>query len=254
MTWEAAAVTIVIGMLTACSSARATNTQVNGSPTAPPTTSSPPPSQSPSVSPSPRPLPHWFKGTVSIIPADLATQMRGTTWHPGCPVPISDLRLLSLRYWGFDGQVHEGPMVVNERVASDVVSVFRTLFQARFPIKIMHLAVKYVPNQDDPNDKRDYTAGFNCRPVVTALGPKGFFSQHSYGWAIDINPIENPYVTSTGYVHNNNARPYRNRAVQRPGMIHPGDVVVQAFANIGWGWGGYWSGDKDYMHFSLTGR
>jgi hypothetical protein len=164
------------------------------------------------------------------------------------------LRLLTLRYWGFDGQVHEGQMVVNEAVADGVVSVFRQMFGVRFAIEQMHLAVKYRPNHDDPNDKRDYTAGFNCRPVVTARGPVDTWSQHAYGLAIDINPIENPYVTFDGYVRNNNAKPYRDRSLSKPGMIHPGDDVVQAFASIGWGWGGYWSGDKDYMHFSATGR
>jgi hypothetical protein len=169
-------------------------------------------------------------------------------------VAIGRLRLLTLRYWGFDRQVHEGRMVVNGSVAAGVVSVFRRLFEARFPINRMHLAVKYRPNHDDPNDDRDYTAGFNCRPVVTARGAGTTWSQHAYGLAIDINPIENPYVTADGYVRNNNARPFRDRSLQEPGMIHPGDAVVQAFASIGWHWGGYWSGDKDYMHFSLTGR
>ncbi|HEV8420547.1 MAG TPA: M15 family metallopeptidase [Actinomycetota bacterium] len=181
--------------------------------------------------------------------------MRGTTWRRGCPVPLSDLRLLTLRYWGFDGQVHEGPMVVNARVARDVVRVFRRLFQAHFAIKEMHLAVQYRgPEDDDPNDRRDYTVGFNCRPVLTPHGPLPRWSQHASGVAIDINPIENPYVTADGFVKNNHARRYRDRSLRRPGMIRPGDVVVRAFAAIGWRWGGYWSSSKDYMHFSVTGN
>jgi D-alanyl-D-alanine carboxypeptidase-like protein len=199
-------------------------------------------------------IPALFRGTVSAIPADLAADMRGGTWHKGCPVPMSELRLLTLRYWGFDGQVHEGPMVVNARVARDVVAVFRRLFQARFPIKILHLATPYRgPQDDDPNDKRDYTVGFNCRPVLTAHGPGTTFSQHASGLAIDINPIQNPYVASDGFVKNILSRRYRDRSLRRPGMIRPGDVVVRAFAAIGWRWGGYWSSAKDYMHFSLTG-
>jgi hypothetical protein len=180
--------------------------------------------------------------------------MRGTTWRPGCPVPLRELRLLTLRYWGFDGRVHQGPMVVNQAVAGQVVSVFRRLFQARFPVQRMHLAVQYLPGHDDPNDRRNYTDGFNCRPAVTARGPLANWSQHAYGLAVDINPIQNPYVTSDGYVRNLHARPYRDRSLRLPGMIHPGDVVVRAFAAIGWKWGGYWSGSKDYMHFSATGR
>jgi D-alanyl-D-alanine carboxypeptidase-like protein len=199
-------------------------------------------------------IPALFRGTVSAIPADLAADMRGGTWHKGCPVPMSELRLLTLRYWGFDGQVHEGPMVVSARVARDVVAVFRRLFQARFPIKILHLATPYRgPQDDDPNDKRDYTVGFNCRPVLTAHGPGTTFSQHASGLAIDINPIQNPYVASDGFVKNILSRRYKDRSLRRPGMIRPGDVVVRAFAAIGWRWGGYWSSAKDYMHFSLTG-
>jgi D-alanyl-D-alanine carboxypeptidase-like protein len=181
--------------------------------------------------------------------------MRGTTWRPICPVRLRDLRLLTLRYWGFDGQVHEGPMVVNERVAQDVVKVFRRLFAGRFPVKEMHLAVPYRgPQDDDPNDRRDYTVGFNCRPVLTARGPLARWSQHASGLAIDINPMENPYVAADGFVKNNHARRYRDRSLDHPGMIQPGDVVVQAFAAAGWKWGGYWRSEKDYMHFSLTGR
>jgi hypothetical protein len=146
-------------------------------------------------------------------------------------------------------------MVVNARFARDLVGVFRRLFRARFPIKEMHLAVPYRgPQDDDPYDKRDYTAGFNCRPVLTAHGEGSGFSQHAYGLAIDINPMENPYVASDGFVKNVYARRFKDRSLDRPGMIRPADAVVKAFTAIGWKWGGYWSSAKDYMHFSWTGR
>ncbi len=74
--------------------------------------------------------------------------MVGTSWHEGCPVPIPGLRLLTMTYWGFDGEVYEGPMVVNAAVAEDVLGVFRRLFNARFPIKRMALADKYRANDD----------------------------------------------------------------------------------------------------------
>ena len=79
-------------------------------------------------------------------------------------------------------------------------------------------------------------------------------SEHSYGWAIDINPLQNPYVRNDGTTLRYIARPYRNRSLHRKGMIHEGDVVVRSFAAIGWEWGGHWHTLKDYMHFSLTGR
>ncbi|HZD39011.1 MAG TPA: M15 family metallopeptidase [Actinomycetes bacterium] len=199
-------------------------------------------------------LPGRFEGTSAALPAGLAAEMRGTTWQPGCPVPLRDLRLLALRYWGFDGKVHEGPMVVNRAVAGQVTGVFRRLFRARFPIQELHLAVQYVPGEDDPNDTRDYTASFNCRPVVTARGARPTWSQHAYGLAIDINPIQNPFVGADGYVHNNHARRYRDRSLRRTGMIHAGDAVVRSFAAAGWKWGGAWRSEKDYMHFSVSGR
>ena len=199
-------------------------------------------------------LPAVFKGAVSALPGWLVERMRGTTWRPGCPVPLRDLRLLSLRYWGFDGRVHQGPMVVNASVARDVVFAFRRIFQAHFPIKILHLTHRYVPSHEDPNDKRDWTASFNCRVAVTARGPRTNWSQHAYGLAIDINPMQNPYVTSDGYIFDYHARRYRDRSLHLPGMIHPGDAVVRAFEAIGWTWAGTWSHDKDYMHFSQNGH
>jgi hypothetical protein len=249
----AAAVVVLLSLLPAC-----TRPGASGSPVAQPAATTPAPAPPPTTHPAPvqpsRPPPAQFHASVSPLPAGLAAQMRGTTWHPGCPVPLRELRLLTLRYWGFDGQAHQGPMVVNQIVASQVVSVFRRLFQVRFPIQQLHLAVQYLPNHDDPNDTRDYTDGFNCRPVVTARGPLAGWSQHAYGLAIDINPIENPYVTSDGYVRNLHARRYRDRSLRLTGMIHPGDVVVRAFADVGWKWGGYWNDHKDHMHFSATGR
>ncbi len=144
-------------------------------------------------------------------------------------------------------------MVVNAGVAEDVVWVFRRLFRARFPIQQIALASKYRPT-DDPNTKLSITASFNCRPVVTPAGPGRTFSMHSYGLAIDINPLQNRFVAADGYVRNRYARPYRNRSQELPGMIHEADVVVQSFERIGWRWGGNWSTGRDYMHFSLNGR
>jgi hypothetical protein len=181
--------------------------------------------------------------------------MRGTTWKPGCPVPLTDLRLLRFNYWGFDGRVKRGPMVVHQDVAADVLWVFGRLFEARFPIKRVALTKEFVPEEFEPriSSRRSVTASFNCRPVVTPLGPGEDFSQHSYGLAIDINPVQNPFVTADGFVRNRMARPYLDRDRRLPGMIHQNDVVVRSFDAIGWSWGGRWSGGKDYMHFSRSG-
>ena len=198
-----------------------------------------------------------FKGKVDPLPAGLAAEMRGTTWKPDCPVPLEDLSVLHFNYWGFGGNIERGPMVVNASAADDVLWVFHQLFDARFPIKKVALATPFKPKSFAQHRRitshRSVTASFNCRPVVTALGPADTFSQHSYGLAIDLNPLQNPYVTSDGFVRNRAAEPYLDRSRNLEGMIHQDDVVFRSFAAIGWSWGGDWSGDKDYMHFSQSG-
>jgi hypothetical protein len=196
-----------------------------------------------------------FDGRMWLLPRSLRREMRGATWKPGCPVPLDDLRLLRFNHWAFDGTVRRGPMVVHEDVAEDVLWVFGRLFRARFPIKHVALASEFVPQEFEPriSSARSVTAAFNCRPVITPLGPGTRFSQHAYGLAIDLNPVQNPYVTADRFVRNLKARRYVDRSRGLEGMIHDGDVVVRSFAAIGWEWGGNWPGDKDYMHFSFGG-
>jgi hypothetical protein len=197
--------------------------------------------------------PGRFVGGVYRIGPALRRLLVGRNWHPGCPVPIEDLRHVRVSYWTFHGEVRTGPLVVNEIVAHDVLWVFERLFRAKFPIDRVVLPPKYRPPR--PEDYWDptptsSTAAFNCRPATGSTS----LSHHSYGWAIDINPLQNPYVRNDGTVLRHIAKPYRDRSRHRKGMIHEGDVVVRSFARIAWEWGGHWHTLKDYMHFSLTGR
>ena len=210
---------------------------------------------SPEAVSAPEPIPPRFAGRVSPLPASLRGRMMGATWKTGCPVSLDDLRLLRFNYWNFDGEIARGPMVVHEDVARDVLWVFRRLFRARFPIKRVALAREFVPQEFErvTRTRRSVTAAFNCRPVILPSGPVNDFSRHAYGLAIDINPIQNPYVAADGFVRTLASRPYLKRHRRLAGMIHDGDIVVRSFAAIGWGWGGYWSGGKDYMHFDRRG-
>jgi hypothetical protein len=165
-------------------------------------------------------------------------------------VGLEDLRLLTLLHYGFDGRVHTGELVVHRDVARDVVRVFRALFEAKFPIQRMRLIDVYQ-GDDDRSMAADNTSGFNCR---YATGHPGVWSEHSYGRAVDINPLLNPYVSRDGTVLPDEGRPFADRSRVDPGMIHDGDTVVGAFAAIGWGWGGGWTSFRDYQHFSESGR
>ncbi len=169
------------------------------------------------------------------------------SWRPSCPVALDDLRLLTLSYWGFDGAAHRGRLVVNGEVARQVVSVFRQLFQAHYPIRRMVL-VDHFGADEDRVMAADDTCGYNGRWVY---GKPGVWSEHAFGKAIDINPLENPYVYG-GKVAPAAGRKYLDRELRSPGMIEADDAAVRAFASIGWVWGGSWA-SPDYMHFSASG-
>jgi hypothetical protein len=173
----------------------------------------------------------------------------GASWHRGCPVAPAQLRLVRLRYFGFDGKPHLGGLVVNSAVASDVTRVFAKLYSERFPIRRMQ-PISVYGGSDDRSMAADNTSGFNCRYAV-APGPKKW-SVHAFGEAIDVNTVENPYVLG-GAVLPKAGKPFLNRTNVRPGMAVNGGPLVQAFALVGWSWGGRWTGSPDYQHFSLTG-
>jgi hypothetical protein len=189
-----------------------------------------------------------FRSTIEPIDASLAKRMTGVSWRKGCPVGLRDLRLLTLSHWGFDGRTRTGRLVVHRDVAHDLVKVFRELYAARFPIRRMVLIDAYG-GSDFRSIEADNTSAFNCRYVEGTTR----WSNHAYGTAIDVNPIENPYV-SGGSTSHAASRPYLDRSRRRPGMAVEGGAVVRAFDRIGWGWGGRWTSVKDYQHFSSTGR
>jgi hypothetical protein len=171
------------------------------------------------------------------------------SWRAGCPVPPAQLRRLRLSYWGFDGSAHTGTLVVNVTAVGDLVRVFRRLYAPRFPIRRMRQIDAYGGN-DERSLAADNTAAFNCRYTI-GPGPRRW-STHAYGLAVDVNPVENPYLEG-GRVHPRAGRAYLDRSNVRPGMAVRGGVLVRAFAAVGWQWGGRWRGTPDYQHFSATG-
>ncbi|WP_346349094.1 M15 family metallopeptidase [Rhizohabitans arisaemae] len=188
--------------------------------------------------------PQAFKAEVTPIRREQVKH----SWRPGCPVPFTQLRMITMTYWGFDGQPHTGHLVVNAAVTQDVIKVFNKLYDMRFPIKRMEPVDTYRGSDFD-SIEADNTSAFNCRKATGSSN----WSNHSLGTAIDLNPQENPYVYSGGRVAHANARQFSTRPLDKPGVVNPGDRVVKAFESIGWGWGGYWSGIKDYQHFSSSG-
>jgi D-alanyl-D-alanine carboxypeptidase len=199
-----------------------------------------------------------FAATAQPLPAPVrAAVISAHEWHAGCPTPLSQLRLLTVRYLGFDGRAHSGQLVVNEAAVASLEKVFARLYALRFPIRHMAFSDTYGPASGQPADG-DVTASFECRQASAspcgglANNTTGSWSEHAYGEAVDLNPVENPYV-GCGMTRDRTALSYLDRAHVRKGMVTP--AVVAAFASAGWGWGGSWTGStKDYMHFSATGH
>jgi hypothetical protein len=193
-----------------------------------------------------------------ITKAEGRAILQAREWHKGCPVVFSQLRVLTVRYHGFDRRSHWGSLVVNARVAPKLQTVFAKLYAMRFPIHHMQFGDTYGSLENVPKDG-DFTASFECReasasPCTGATTNKttGSWSMHAYGEAIDLNPVENPYV-GCGMTRDRTALSYLDRSKTRRGMVTP--AVVAAFASAGWGWGGSWFGStKDYMHFSANGH
>jgi D-alanyl-D-alanine carboxypeptidase len=192
--------------------------------------------------------PEPFRGTISRIDSAQAKRMTGVSWRPGCPVHLRDLRLLRLSHRTFGGGTRVGRLVVHRDAARDLVSVFQRLYAAGFPIRRM-IPVDAYGASDFRSIEADNTSAFNCRHVEGTTR----WSEHAYGRALDVNPIENPYV-SGGRTSHRKSVPYLDRTRRRPGMAFEGGALVRAFDAIGWGWGGRWSSVKDYQHFSATGR
>jgi len=190
-----------------------------------------------------------FQGRIERIDAELRARMSGVSWHRGCPVGFSGLRLLRVSHWGFDGEARRGRLVVHRDHAAAMLTVLRKLYELRYPIRQMRLVDAYG-GDDRRSMAADNTSAFNCRTVA---GSPGVWSEHAYGRAIDVNPIENPYVTDSGYVSPPQGASYTDRSRRAEGLIHDGGAVVRAFAAAGWEWGGDWAWPKDYQHFSATG-
>ena len=168
-----------------------------------------------------------------------------------CTVPREDLRYLKVLHYGFDGRIYAGELMVNTLLADEVCEIFRILFENRYQREKMHLIDDY--NADDNASIADNnTSAFNFRNVTGGTS----LSNHAGGCAIDINPLNNPYIV---YDENGqlswsdpDVEKYLDRdapdAYERH-MINHDDLCYRLFAERGWTWGGDWDNPVDYQHF-----
>jgi D-alanyl-D-alanine carboxypeptidase len=178
------------------------------------------------------------------IPPSLMERIRKTTWHPGCPVPPEDLRQLTLSFRDFENHTRTGNLIVNRDLADQVLKLFEALYRHGFLIEKMVPIEEYGGN-DEASMAANNTSAFNCRD---ATGKPGTFSNHSWGRAIDINPLTNPYVNGDKVLPPEGRR-YLDRTKAFKGSILKDGFVAREFEKAGWTWGGRWPDRQDYQHF-----
>ena len=201
----------------------------------------------PTIDRLPPPITDDFYADVREVPDAIVAR---STWTADCPVTLDELRYVRVSHWGFEGKVHTGEMLLNARVADDVVSVFRRLFEIEYPIESLRVADQSALDTTKPTTGDGNGSGaFVCR----AAKKSSRWSDHAYGTAIDLNSFQNPYKNDDTVIPEL-ATSYLDRGNWRPGMIASDGQVRAAFKSIGWGWGGAWNNSKDYMHFSESGR
>lgn len=188
----------------------------------------------------------FFK--VTTIPESVKTRMDGCSYKASVGVKWEGLRYLQVLHCDADGNAIVGELVCAKSIADDLLSIFKALFQAGYPIEKMRLVDDY--GGDDEASMRDNnTSCFNQRSITAG----GRISKHSYGLAIDINPKYNPYskMKANGLlvVKPEDSKEYLDRTIASPYQIVKGDLCYRLFKKHGFYWGGDWARSKDYQHF-----
>ena len=190
------------------------------------------------------PAPFVPEFSASVIPPEIEARMRGKSYPDGATIALSELRYLRLSYVDFDGESQTGEMVCNAAIADDLLAIFQALYEEEYPICSI-LLVDDFGGSDDESMKADNTSCFNFRTVP---GSKSL-SRHAFGMAVDVNPLENPYINRSGVVMPAEGQPYVDRSRDFPHKIDRDDLCCRLFLEHGFTWGGNWTDRKDYQHF-----
>lgn len=162
-------------------------------------------------------------------------------------IAYEDLAYVHVLHYDFQAQVQEGELICNQSIAQDLVDIFYELYENQYPIEKIRLIDEYEAD-DEASMADNNTSCFNYRTVPGRTK----LSNHSYGCAIDINPLYNPYVRTSGgkeLISPDNAAPYADRSADFPYKIDRNDLCYKIFTEHGFDWGGAWNSSKDYQHF-----
>lgn len=184
-----------------------------------------------------------FVSEILELSSDLQNRIQENIWQSDCPIPLEKLRLLRVLHWTDKDTVEWGELILAERVVKDAVLVFQELYNSHFVFHSLKPAY-YYKGDNDESMRDNNTSSFNCRKATTGAD----WSEPSYGEAINVNPLWNPWVKGNS-VYPKEGSVFQNRAQKIPGMINEGDGIIDIFKKYGWGWGSSKSGVQDYAHF-----
>lgn len=186
---------------------------------------------------------------IKPIPDDIFEKMQGKSYKENCTVPREELRYLHILHVGFDNNTHEGELIVNKRIAEDVIDIFKELYKAGYQIEKVRLIDEYNA-QDELSMRDNNSSAFNFRYISYSTT----LSKHAMGLAVDINTLYNPYIKQVDgrlNIEPANAVQYVDRNRQFPHKIDHQDLCYKLFTKHGFEWGGDWEDSKDYQHFEI---
>ena len=186
---------------------------------------------------------------IKPIPDDIFEKMQGKSYKENCTVPREELRYLHILHVGFDNNTHEGELIVNKRIAEDVLDIFKELYKAGYQIEKVRLIDEYNA-QDELSMRDNNSSAFNFRYISYSTT----LSKHAMGLAVDINTLYNPYIKQVDgrlNIEPANAVQYVDRNRQFPHKIDHDDLCYKLFTKYGFKWGGDWEDSKDYQHFEI---
>lgn len=181
------------------------------------------------------------------IDKELFQRIYNKSYKKDCTISINDLRYIKVLHYDLEGQIHIGELICHKDISCNLIEIFKTLFNAHYPIERMVLIDNYDAN-DEISMQANNTSCFNFRKVA---GTK-ILSSHSTGHAIDINPLYNPYVRKKNgktIYQPKTSKKFTDRSKLFPYKIERGDLCYQLFKKHGFKWGGEWKSLKDFQHF-----
>ena len=184
---------------------------------------------------------YFFKSQP--VPEEVQMRMNGCSMPANATIGFDQLRYLILPYYDFDGNIQTGEMVCNKAIAHDLLCIFRALFSKGYPICSICLVDDYGAD-DETSMRANNTSCFNYRTIAGSTT----LSNHAFGMAVDVNPLQNPYVKGK-WIQPSTAEEYVDRSKDFPHKIDENDFCKEVFVSFGFTWGGDWRSVKDYQHF-----